>query len=73
MDPANIGKAVGGVCWIVEAGDHDKLAPIGTVGELVIEGPTLARGYLDDDLRTAAAFIDFPAWARKENGIRRPQ
>lgn len=72
-DPANIGRAVGGVCWIVDAGDHDKLAPVGTVGELLIEGPALARGYLNDESKTRAAFIDAPAWAREENGIRRPQ
>ena len=72
-DAANIGRAVGGVCWIVDAGDHDKLVPVGTVGELTIEGPALARGYLNDGPRTRAAFIDTPAWAREENGIRRPQ
>lgn len=33
-DPANIGKAVGGICWIVDAENHDKLAPVGTVGEV---------------------------------------
>ena len=71
-DPANIGRAVGGVCWIVDPGDHDKLVPIGAVGELVIEGPVLARGYLNDESRTSAAFINTPAWAREENGIHRP-
>ena len=73
MDPANIGRAVGCVCWIVDSVDHDKLAPIGTVGELVIEGPTLARGYLNDESRTASAFVNAPTWAREDNGIRRPQ
>lgn len=72
-DPANIGRAVGGACWIVDSGDHDKLAAVGTVGELVIEGPTLARGYLDDETRTRTAFINAPTWAREKNGIRRPQ
>ena len=72
-DAANVGQAVGGVCWIVDAEDHDKLVPIGTIGELVIEGPVLARGYLNDDSRTRAAFISTPAWAHEENGIQRPQ
>lgn len=37
--------------------------PVGSVGELVIEGPTVARGYLNDEVKTAQAFIANPAWA----------
>lgn len=37
--------------------------PIGAVGELVIEGHTVARGYLGDEIKTAKAFITNPAWA----------
>jgi amino acid adenylation domain-containing protein len=36
--------------------------PVGSVGELVIEGPTVARGYLNDEVKTAKAFIENPAW-----------
>jgi amino acid adenylation domain-containing protein len=36
--------------------------PVGAVGELVIEGPTVARGYLNDEVKTAKAFIENPAW-----------
>lgn len=39
--------------------------PLGSVGELVIEGPTVARGYLNDEAKTAKAFIAEPAWAVK--------
>ena len=72
-DATNIGRAVGGICWIVDVADHDKLAPIGTIGELVIEGPALGRGYLNDESSTHAAFIITPAWAREENGVHRPR
>ena len=72
-DATNIGRAVGGTCWIVDAEDHDKLAPIGTIGELVIEGPVLARGYLNDESSTSAAFINTPTWAREDHGIHRPR
>jgi amino acid adenylation domain-containing protein/non-ribosomal peptide synthase protein (TIGR01720 family) len=61
---SNIGKAVGCRTWIVDEADHDRLLPIGCVGELLIEGPTLARGYLDEPKKTAAAFITNPPWAR---------
>lgn len=37
-DPANIGKALGGTCWIVDPEDHDKLAPLGTIGEVRLLG-----------------------------------
>lgn len=36
--------------------------PVGTVGELVIEGPTVARGYLNEEEKTRKAFITDPAW-----------
>ncbi|KAF2731994.1 nonribosomal peptide synthase-like protein [Polyplosphaeria fusca] len=49
--------------WIVHARDHDRLVPIGSVGELIIEGYTCARGYLGDEVKTAKAFIRDPTWA----------
>ncbi|KAH6699978.1 hypothetical protein BKA61DRAFT_582816 [Leptodontidium sp. MPI-SDFR-AT-0119] len=57
-----IGWAVGSVCWIVTVGEDDKLASIGVIGELLVEGPILARGYLHDTEKTAAAFIEDPPW-----------
>ncbi|CZS96958.1 uncharacterized protein RAG0_06072 [Rhynchosporium agropyri] len=56
--PDMIGSAVGGACWIVDPENHSKLAPLGAVGELLLEGPTLARGYLDDPEKTNKVFID---------------
>ncbi|GLB10767.1 nonribosomal peptide synthase [Aspergillus tubingensis] len=61
-DPSNIGRAVGGLCWIVDAENHDRLVPLGAVGELLISGPILARGYLNDAEKTAASFIENPTW-----------
>lgn len=72
-DPADVGFPVGAVCWIVDAANSDKLAPIGTIGELLIEGPTLAREYLHDAKKTEAAFIQNPLWACERDGKRRPQ
>lgn len=51
-------------CWLVDPDDSECLVPIGAVGELVVAGPSLAQGYLNDVKRTAAAFIAAPAWAR---------
>jgi amino acid adenylation domain-containing protein/non-ribosomal peptide synthase protein (TIGR01720 family) len=61
-DPANIGYPVGGICWIVEADDHDSLLAPGEVGELLIEGPILARGYLKNKEKTDEVFVERPAW-----------
>ncbi|KAM0437031.1 hypothetical protein ACHAQK_007509 [Fusarium lateritium] len=61
-NPRRIGQAVGCAAWIVDPQDVQKLVPIGSIGELLIEGPILARGYLGDMERTNAAFIDAPAW-----------
>jgi len=48
-EPSNFGYALEGAnLWIADADDHDRLTPIGAVGELLIQGPTLARGYLKD-------------------------
>jgi amino acid adenylation domain-containing protein len=63
-EATNIGKAVGSVSWITDPDNHDRLMPIGCKGELLIEGPILSRGYLNDPLKTAAAFIGAPEWAR---------
>jgi amino acid adenylation domain-containing protein len=51
--------------WVVDPDNHDNLVPIGTIGELIIEGPLVARGYVNRPEATAAAFIDPPAWTRR--------
>ena len=72
-DPANIGRPMGGLCWVVDPIDHNRLVPIGAVGELLVEGPILARGYLNNPEKTAAAFIRNPTWLQheKSDGPRR--
>ncbi|KAF5844163.1 hypothetical protein GGP41_002268 [Bipolaris sorokiniana] len=57
-----IGKSVGSISWIVDPADHNRLSPPGSVGELLVEGPILARGYLGDAEKTAEVFINDPAW-----------
>ncbi|KAF9768845.1 hypothetical protein IL306_013805 [Fusarium sp. DS 682] len=64
-DPSNIGYALGCRMWIVDPKDHNRLAPIGCVGEILVEGPILARGYLNDLAKTTAAFVGDPAFIRR--------
>lgn len=66
--PSNIGHAVGGICWVVDATNHDRLMPIGAVGELVVEGPTVAEGYLKNPQKTAESFITNPKWCNQFPG-----
>lgn len=58
----SIGRPTGCCCWVVDPDDSDILLPIGSPGELVVEGFILAHGYLGDDMRTNEAFITSPQW-----------
>ncbi|QPH04348.1 putative secondary metabolism biosynthetic enzyme [Epichloe festucae Fl1] len=57
-----IGKGAGVVTWVVDPENHDRLLPPGGTGELLIEGPLVGRGYLQDVRKTEASFIHDPAW-----------
>ena len=67
IDPATIGRASAGRAWLVDPYNHDHLMPIGAVGELVIEGHAVARGYLDPKEEVAKAFDNSPAWAKDQD------
>ncbi|KAL3485728.1 hypothetical protein BJX62DRAFT_242666 [Aspergillus germanicus] len=58
----NIGRAIAGGLWVVDENDYNRLLPLGAVGELLIEGPLLARGYLNDPVKTSSAFVVNPSW-----------
>ncbi|KAF6823471.1 nonribosomal peptide [Colletotrichum plurivorum] len=62
-DATNIGFPIGCRGWVVHPDNHDVLMPVGAVGELLLDGPIIGRGYLNDEAKTEAAFIDPPAWA----------
>ncbi|KAK2042428.1 acetyl-CoA synthetase-like protein [Colletotrichum somersetense] len=54
----NIGHPVGCRAWVLgSAPRHLCLLPLGCVGELVIEGPILAQGYIGDPDLTSQRFI----------------
>lgn len=55
---------VGGLAWLVDPNDIDKLVSVGSVGEIVFESHELAIGYLNDPDKTTNTFIAPPAWAR---------
>ncbi|KAM3536767.1 hypothetical protein ARSEF1564_010312, partial [Beauveria bassiana] len=59
---SSIGRGIGQNTWIVDAVNHQSLLPVGSVGELLLEGPLVGQGYLNEPEKTAAAFIEDPAW-----------
>lgn len=64
--PFNLGKAVTARGWIVSKDNHDVLAPLGAVGELLLEGGGVGAGYLNNPEKTAQAFISGVKWTLGE-------
>ncbi|KAI1076074.1 hypothetical protein F5B20DRAFT_584637 [Whalleya microplaca] len=60
-----IGRGLGVNAWVVDAENADSLVPVGSVGELWLEGPLVGAGYLGDAAKTAAAFVENPSWLRR--------
>ncbi|KAI1103822.1 peptide synthetase [Jackrogersella minutella] len=58
----SIGRGVGGTMWIVDPSNHQRLMPVGAVGELLVEGAIVGPGYLNDPEKTDAVFISNPKW-----------
>jgi acyl-CoA synthetase (AMP-forming)/AMP-acid ligase II len=63
--PTEIGLAHNATLWIVDLDGHDHLAAIGCVGELLVKGPSLARGHYGDEAKTKEVFLDSVKWLRE--------
>ncbi|TEA17364.1 Nonribosomal peptide synthase atnA [Colletotrichum sidae] len=66
VETDSIGRGLNTLVWIVDPENHDRLLPIGSIGEILIEGPSVAREYLGDEQRTNMSFIN-PEWAVEFN------
>lgn len=64
----NIGRSYTSRVWITDSKDHEKLTPIGGLGEIIIEGSNVGREYMGNPAKTKTAFIDPPVWAEKIQG-----
>jgi amino acid adenylation domain-containing protein/non-ribosomal peptide synthase protein (TIGR01720 family) len=62
VHPEILGNAMGCTTWIVDPKDPDVLMPMGAVGELLIQGPIQASGYLNDSEQTNSAFLTELTW-----------
>lgn len=63
-----IGRGFRATTWVVDEADHHRLLPVGATGELLLEGPCLALGYLAEAALTARSFIESPLWYRRLPG-----
>lgn len=79
IDPAeaskasiSIGKGIGLNTWVVDTVTGVSLVPIGTAGELLLEGPLVGAGYLNDPIKTAAAFVEDPPFLLRGGGSKFP-
>ena len=61
--PTTIGRAVGSRAWIADPSDYQQLVPIGCSGEMLVEGPILAHGYINNSAQTDSVFVTSPDWA----------
>lgn len=57
-----IGFPIGCVGWVVDPEDVHKLVPLGCSGELLLQGPIISDGYLNDAEKTKSSFLTHPAW-----------
>lgn len=58
----SMGSGKGCVVWVTDPADHNKLVPPGAVGELLIEGPLVGDGYLNNPAKTKEVFIEDPGF-----------
>ncbi|KAJ5456348.1 hypothetical protein N7530_011622 [Penicillium desertorum] len=55
-----VGRPATGAIWFVNPDSPDQLMPVGAVGELLIEGPHLSKGYLDHVSGKSENFLPAP-------------
>ncbi|KAL3471239.1 hypothetical protein BJX99DRAFT_263436 [Aspergillus californicus] len=68
-DPGNVGRPNRGFSvWVTHPDNPQRVLPVGAIGEIVVEGPAVGRGYLHDPERSAASFISSPRWLRRLRG-----
>jgi amino acid adenylation domain-containing protein len=57
-----VGTGLGSTIWLTNPDDPLALVPVGTVGEILVEGPQLGQLYLNEPEKTAAVFLENPPW-----------
>ncbi|KFY33231.1 hypothetical protein V494_07792 [Pseudogymnoascus sp. VKM F-4513 (FW-928)] len=63
-DVRHFARPFGATPWVVDRHDPNILLPIGAEGELLLEGPCVSRGYIDNEEQNQMTFLWDPAWLR---------
>ena len=63
--PGNIGRSLGSGLWVANPENVEEPRSAGEEGELLIEGPFVGRGYLNEPKKTREAFISTPTWLQE--------
>jgi amino acid adenylation domain-containing protein len=63
----SIGRPINMRAWITSPEDPGRLLPIGAIGELLIEGPSLFRQYIKNKEKTEQSLIEPPLWRLQAN------
>ncbi|RAK98997.1 acetyl-CoA synthetase-like protein, partial [Aspergillus ibericus CBS 121593] len=58
-----VGQAGASRCWVVDPSNPHRQLPRGCIGEIVVEGPNVCRGYLRNPTDTHHAFVQGLSWA----------
>ncbi len=58
----NLGKPLYSAFWVVNPTNPREIVPAGCIGELLVQGPMLARGYLNFDEKTTANWMEDVYW-----------
>nr|XP_003188648.1 hypothetical protein ANI_1_1512034 [Aspergillus niger CBS 513.88] len=61
-EATRIGKGAGLITWIVHPENHNRLVPPGCTGELLLEGPLVGLGYMNNPGKSGEAFVEDPEW-----------
>ncbi|KNG90521.1 putative nonribosomal peptide synthase [Aspergillus nomiae NRRL 13137] len=64
-DPRNVGFACGAGLWVVDADNPEQLAPVGAVGELILQSHGLAGGYLNGNTLVNQPFFHDAQWQKR--------
>jgi non-ribosomal peptide synthetase component F len=59
-DAESVGFSLGANLWIADVHNIHRLAPVGAVGELLIDGPIIGQGYFGDERKTQESLVDVP-------------
>ncbi|RAO67756.1 uncharacterized protein BHQ10_003768 [Talaromyces amestolkiae] len=66
---SGIGKGSACITWLVNPNNHRQLMPVGAVGEILIQGPIVGKGYYNNETLTRASYTDDLPWLQAGHSI----